>query len=32
MDACYDDTYSFSKHTIMTHDNFLYLIGMTWTM
>ena len=30
MDACYDDTYLFSKHTTMTCGNFLYLIGMIW--
>ena len=31
VDACYDDIYSFSKNMAMTHDNFLYLIGMIWT-
>ena len=31
VDACYNDIYSFSKHTAMTHGNFLYLIGMIWT-
>ena len=27
-DVCYDDTYSFSKHLIMTRGKFLYLIIM----